>query len=40
MEYLESEDDHDPCSNSENFFLEYETDSEIGGDYFATLDGP
>ena len=40
VEYLESEDDHTPCGDCENFYLEYELDLEIGGDYFPTLDGP
>ena len=40
IEYLESEDDHAPCGDSKNYFLEYESDLEIGGDYFATLERP
>ena len=40
IEYPKSEDDHAPCSDSENYFLEYELDSEVGGDYFGIIEGP
>lgn len=40
VEYPKSEDDHTPCGDSKNFFLEYESNSKTRGDYFATLDGP
>lgn len=40
IEYPKSEDDHAPCAESEFFFLEYELDSKIGGDYFETLEEP
>ena len=40
VEYLDSEDDHTPCGDSKNFYLEYESNLEIGGDCFAILSEP
>jgi hypothetical protein len=40
IEYPKSKDGHAPYGNSKNYFLEYELDLEIEGDYFATLEGP
>lgn len=40
IEYPKSEDNHAPHGDSINLFYEYESDSENGGDCFATLDGP
>lgn len=40
IEYLESGDDHAPCADFENYFLECESNSEAEEDCFATLEGP
>lgn len=36
-EYLKSEDDFSPHGDSGTFFLEYESDSEVGGVFFITF---
>ena len=39
IEYHESGDDSGLHGDSETLFLEYESDLDVGGDFFATLDG-
>lgn len=39
IKYPKSKDDSSPHGDSGTFFLEYESDSKVGGDFFSTLDG-
>ena len=39
IEYPKSEEDYSRHGDSRTFFLEYELNLEVGGDYFTTLDG-